>query len=659
MSQLKNFYLGFAALACTACPAIALAETPPAAGTPHFAGVFSDHAVLQRDEPAHIWGTAVPMSSLVVTIANQSLAVVADGAGRWSVSLPAMPAGGPYSLSITDAAGAKSVLSDIMLGDVYMCGGQSNMQFPARLSTGAWSEIGASANANIRFITVQSDSEAAPQGDLKLPAQWQVAGPETTGDASAVCYYMARSLQADHKVAVGFIGSYWGGTTIQGWISEASLRTVPAYTSGVDAIAQYAVAPDKALAQQSKIQEAWWDQHDPQAKVQRAWIAPGFDDSAWPSATPSGSWKDAGIEAFKSFDGVAWFRTRVTLTADQAKTANEIALGPVDTYDATWINGVWVGSSGMSWLWRDYQVPQGVFKAGSNVIVMRVLGGGGLTGSPQNRFVKTADGQAIPVNGTWTYRAGMKATGLAVPATPWAIPTSLSTLYNGMIAPIDGYTVKLAAWYQGEANAYDAKEYRTLLPLLMKDWRQSFGKPDLPFLVAQLSSYGPVATQAGFSDWAELREAQRASVDADPHAGLIVTMDVGDRTDIHPSQKNVVGQRFARAARSLAYGEGVSPGGPEATAVTRLGADLVVSFKDTQGALLTYSSKHAIGFETCTAPNVCDFADAVVKGDQIVLPGANSQDVVSVRYAWSNAPYVNLYSADDLPAVPFALTVSP
>ena len=646
--------LAFAALATATLATTASADTPP-----QFAKVFTDHAVLQRAEPVHVWGTATPSHQLTVTVANQSVTATADAAGKWSAIIPALTAGGPYTLTVTDADGSKTTLNDIMAGDVYLCSGQSNMQFPARIATGAWGEIGGSANTNIRFINVQNDSEAAVQPDLKLPAAWKVAGPDTTGEASAVCYYMAKTLQKDQNVPVGFIDSFWGGTTVQGWISEDSLRTVPAYATGVDAIKLFATDPAKAMADQSKQQEAWWDAHDPAAKANRAFISPKFDDSKWATLNPTSSWKDTGIAEFKDFDGVAWFRTSVTLTADQAAKANEITLGPIDTFDSTWVNGTWVGSGAMSWLWRDYNVPAGVFKEGKNIIVLRVLGGGGLTGSPSNRFVKMSDGQAVPIIGAWTYKVGMPAKGLSVPATPWAIPTSLSTLYNGMIAPVTGYTIKLAAWYQGEANAYDGKEYRTLLPLLIKDWRERFNKPELPFLVAQLSSFGSVSTKAGKSDWAELREAQRLTVANDPHAGLAVTIDVGDRTDIHPTQKTVVGQRLARAARAIAYGENISPGGPEATGVTRSGADLVIAFKNTQGSLLTYSSKQAIGFETCTATDVCDFTSAVVTGDQIVLPGANDAKVISVRYAWSNAPYVNLYSADDQPAVPFQLPVAP
>ncbi|MGA9658930.1 MAG: sialate O-acetylesterase [Asticcacaulis sp.] len=625
---------------------------------PRFASAFSDHAVLQRGEPVHIWGTAAPSHALTLTLNDQSTSITSDAKGAWSAQLPALTPGGPYTLSIADSDGAKTALRDIMVGDVYLCGGQSNMEFPARLGTGAWGDIDASANANIRFITLQHDSQALPVSEIKQPAVWQVAGPKTTGEASAICYHMAQTLQKEQNVPVGFIGSYWGGTTIHGWISAPALRTLPDYTADVDRVVTYGQSPREGMAQQAKLQQDWWGSHDPDAKTSRAYIAPDFDDSAWPSMIPSGSWKESGIEALKDFDGVVWLRTDVTLTAEQAQTANDIALGPIDTYDTTWINGVWVGSTSISWMWRDYPVPSGIFKAGKNTIVVRALGSGGMTGTPQSRVINTSDGQTIALPESWTYKTCLKANGLTPPATPWSPPTSYTTLYNGMIAPISGYTIKLAAWYQGESNADDAAGYRVLLPLLMKDWRTAFNKPKLPFLVAQLASYGSVATEPGKSGWAELREAQRLSVDADANSALIVTMDIGDRTDIHPSQKTVVGKRFARAARHVAYGETISPSGPEVTGITRTGADLLISFKDTQGKLLTYSSDQAIGFEACAAPDSCTYWPAQVKGDQIVLPGANNPQITSVRYAWADAPFVNLFSADDQPVIPFEMKIS-
>jgi len=636
-------------------PALAVAQAQ--APAPKFATVFSDHAVLQRDVPMNVWGTAPAGDAVTVSLNGASAQAVADATGRWRAQLPTAAAGGPYTLSVSDAGGS-TTLNDIMIGDVFMCGGQSNMQFPERVATGAWNDLGASANTNLRFILVQNDSEPAPLADLKLPAEWKVVGPDTVGDASAVCYHMAQTIQKEQNVAIGMIDSYWGGTTIQGWISEPSLRTQAKYVAGLDAVDQLAKDPARAMTAQAARDEAWWDAHDPSNKANRAFIAPGYKDSKWPTLTANTGWKDSGIDALKAFDGVVWYRTTITLTPEQAQTANELTLGPIDTFDTTWVNGTYVGNSGIQWIWRDYQVPAGVFKPGPNVIVIRALGGGGLNGQPMFRAVKTSDGQAIPLPAEWKYKVGMRATGLTVPSSPWAVPTSLSTLYNGMIAPFAGYHVKLAAWYQGEANSGEAAEYRTLLPLLMQDWRQTFDDPDLPFFVAQLSSFGATATMPGHSDWAELREAQRVSVNNDRHAGLAVTADIGDRTDIHPTQKTVVGARLARAADAVAYGKAVSNGGPDATGVKRSGADLVVAFRNTNGGLQTYSSNTAIGFEVCTAPDACAYATAVPNGDTVTLLGANRPEVTLVRYAWADAPYVNLYSADDLPAVPFELEVS-
>jgi hypothetical protein len=618
---------------------------------PAFAGIFSDHAVLQRGEALTVWGTAPPGLGVTVSLGGKSAEAKADAQGRWRATMPAMSAGGPYTLSVSGASGT-TTLKDIMIGDVFLCGGQSNMEFPVRLSTGAWPEF--PGNPELRFVNIQRSSEPAVQQDLKQPVAWNVVTPKTVGEASAACYYMARTLQQKQKVPVGFIGATWGGTTIQGWIGAQSLKTLPASAERVEALAVMASNPRKAMADEARRHERWWDAHDPQAKAQRAWSLPGFDDATWPSLTPRGSWKDAGIAALADFDGAAWFRTSVTLNEAQARAANAIQLGPIDTYDSTWVNGVRVGGGTIAWMWRDYPVPAGVFKPGRNVIAVHVLGGGGLTGLPEQRGIKTGDGQFIALSAPWKYQLGMRAKGLAIPAAPWDVPISLSTLHNAMIAPLAGYKFKLAAWYQGEANTDFPSEYETLLPLLIADWRKTFGQPELPFLVVQLSSFGAVATQPRPSNWARLREAQARTVRHDPHAALAVTIDVGDRTDIHPAQKAVVGERLARAARALAYGEAIAPGGPEAAGVARAGEDLVVTFKNTGGGLRTYSAGYAIGFEAC-AGTACQYVLAVAHGDTVTLKGANQPGTTLVRYAWADAPYVNLYSAEDLPAAPFEI----
>ncbi|MEO7494374.1 MAG: sialate O-acetylesterase [Massilia sp.] len=618
---------------------------------PAFAGIFGDHAVLQRGEALTVWGTAPAGLGVTVSLGGKSAEARADAQGRWRASMPAMSAGGPYTMSVSGASGGSAggggtTLKDIMIGDVYLCGGQSNMEFPLRLSTGAWSDF--PANPDLRFVNIERRGEAGVQRDLKRPATWNVVTPKTVGEASAVCYYMARSLQRQQKVAVGFIAPTWGGTTIQGWIGAASLRTLPDYAERLEALANMAVDPAKAMADEARRHQLWWEAHDPQAKAQRVWSAPAFDDAAWP---------ELASQSLTDFEGAAWFRTGVTLTEAQARTANGLQLGPVDNYDSTWVNGVRVGGGTVAWMWRDYAVPAGVFKPGRNVIAIRVLTngkGGGLTGKPEQRGVRTSDGQFIALSAPWKYQLGMRARGLSIPPAPWQVPTSLSTLHNAMIAPLAGYKFKLAAWYQGEANVDAAKEYETLLPLLIADWRKTFAQPELPFLVVQLSSFGAIATAPGQSNWAQLREAQAKTVREDRHAALAVTIDVGDRTDIHPAQKAVVGERLARAARALAYGEAIAPGGPQAVGVARAGEDLVITFKHTGGGLRTYSAGQAIGFEAC-AGTACRYVPAVAQGDTVTLQGANQPGTTRVRYAWADAPYVNLYGADDLPAAPFEL----
>lgn len=638
--------------------AAASACLPGQAAELGLARIFSDHAVLQRDQPIAVWGTAAPRQKLTVTLGGRTASGSADAHGKWKIQLPPQPAGGPYTLSVA-ANGQTVSRNDILVGDVYLCSGQSNMEFAQHQATNAIGAVWAGRNETLRFLNVPKNSTATPQDELKGPVEWQVVTPETVGDASAVCYYMARSLQGSAKAPIGFINASWGGTTIQGWIGAESLRTLDDYKAGVAAVAQLGADPAAAMRAEEVRNEAWWTAHDPAATAQRAWIAPDFDDSAWQTVTPTGSWKDSGLPGFKDFDGVAWYRTTVTLTEAQARAANALHLGPVDTYDTTWVNGVRVGGASTSWMGRDYAVPAGVFKPGRNVIAMRVLNagqGGGPSGAPSSRAIATSDGQAIPLPAAWKVQRGSALKGLAVPPAPWDVPTSYTTLYNGMIAPLVGYKFKLAAWYQGESNTGAAQEYRTLLPLLMRDWRQRFGQNTLPFFIVQLTSYGSPARTPGQSGWAELRDAEAATVANDAHAGLAVTIDVGDRFDIHPTQKTLVGERLARAARAVAYGEKTIPGSPTAVSAQRRGNDVVVTFKDTGGGLATYSSDRAIGFEVCAAA-ACRYAEARVAGDTVVLPGAGTPDVTRVRYAWADAPFVNLFGADDLPAAPFQLEV--
>lgn len=639
----------------------AIARSPPsapAATQPRFANIFGDHAVLQRDRPITVWGTAPAGARLTLRLHDRRVAVTAAADGTWRAVLPALPAGGPYVLALHDGAGtAVRELADVMVGDVFLCSGQSNMEFKVREATGAWGAIGESADPALRFATIADASRTAPAADFDAPVAWRQSAPDTIGEASAVCYFMAKSLRATEKVPIGFVSSEWGGTRIESWMSAAALGAMAPFRDRVAAVAAYDRDPAAAIAAYGAQRDAWWRANDPAAASQRSYRDAGFDDGGWPTI-PTGPWKQAGVPALAAFDGAVWLRTTIDLTAEQAAAARTLQLGPIDQHDETWVNGRFVGGSSVGWSWRKYGVSAGTLRAGRNVIAIRVLGGGaggGFTGAAP-RGVELADGTIVPFTGDWRYRVGTAMTGKSILPAPWDIPNSLTTLYNGMIAPLKGYGFKLAAWYQGESNTGEAGQYRALMSSLMADWRRNLSTPDLPFLIVQLPGYGTPATKPGPSGWAELRQAEAQAVAADAHAGLVVTIDAGDRFDIHPTQKKVVGDRAARIARVVAYRQPGLDSGPEAQAVTRSGNDLTIAFRNVTDGLRTYSGAGAIGFELCSATG-CDYADARVTGQGVTLAGANRPGVTSVRYAWADAPFVNLFDGADLPVAPFTLPV--
>jgi sialate O-acetylesterase len=457
-----------------------------------FAAVFSDHAVLQRDTPLVFWGTATPNAQLTLGFAGKTVTTRADAGGSWRITVPAQTAGGPYAMTVSDATGHAATLSDIMVGDVWLCSGQSNMELTTGAAQNAWNEVHASANPLLRFINIERDAAPTARADLHGQAKWQVAGPLTTGASSAACYYMSKALQASQKVAIGFVNASWGGTPIEGWIAEPALR-----------------------------------------KLKR------FDDK-------------------------------------------------LDTLD---------------------------------------------------RFARAAP-------------ADQAALAAAVDP-PWQAGASLSVLYNGMIAPLADYRFKGVAWYQGESNWREPDQYALLLSTLIADWRGTFKDPALPFLVVQLPNYGAPGAQGA---WPRIRDAERqVSVDT-PGVGLAVTLDIGDRFDIHPGEKAVVGARLALAARELVYHEAVQ-GSPIPVKVERQGADLSITFADTAGGLKTYSADQAIGFEVCDEALACHMTTARADHDRIVLVGANRPDVRSVRYAWFDAPFTNLFGGSDLPIPTFQMDV--
>jgi sialate O-acetylesterase len=387
----------------------------------------------------------------------------------------------------------------------------------------------------------------------------------------------------------------------------------------------------------------------------RPWRDRGDEWTPVPNMTVP--WEQWGAPALAGFDGMVWYRLEFDLTRAQAASGATLALGQVDQINLTWINGepVGVGEPGR----QAYRVPDGVLKPGRNVLVVNVMdswGEGGIFGPPETRVLQTAQGETVALDAFgWRYRQVAPEIKPA-PRAPWEALFGLSTLSNAMIAPLRDYGLRGVLWYQGESNiGYEQDHYAQDLAALMADWRARFGQSDLPFLVAQLANFGGLQDEGGGSGWAEVRDAQRRAVEADSHAGLAVTLDIGDRHDIHPGQKREVGRRLARAAETVIYGRAGSRAGPSAVAATwAQDGRLQVRLADASG-LRAVGSSGVTGLEVCDpAEGRCRYALGRVEGDRLVIESTNPELNV-IRYCWDDAPICNLFDAEDLPLGPFRL----
>jgi sialate O-acetylesterase len=456
---------------------------------------------------------------------------------------------------------------------------------------------------------------------------------------------------------MGLITSAWGGAKIQSWMSKESLHAAGEYDALLALLDQYATDRVGAGARFGKLWETWWHEQLAMDASDEPWSTTRELKGIWRDAPAAlGAWETWGDPELAAFNGMVWYRTTVQLTAPQAAQSAVLALGSIDEVDQTWVNGQPVGSSGPD-VQREYALPRNLLKTGANVIVVNALdtyGAGGMYG-PAQRALRFADGSAVLLKGPWRYRITANM-GRALRA-PWDSVGGLTTIHNGMIAPLGAYTLRGALWYQGESNTEEASRYQSLLGGLVADWRKKYGT-ELPFLVVQLANYGQAPTQPGESTWAELREAQRLTVTKDPRAGLVITVDIGDRYDIHPANKQEVGRRLARAARRVVYGEAIAPSGPVPLAARRQGSSVVVTFGDITKRLIAYGADGPIGFELCGAgPGSCRYANAVIQTDRVVLDAPNQVAPVKVRYCWANSPVCTLYDESHLPAGPFEIKV--
>jgi sialate O-acetylesterase len=636
---------------------IAAASAPAfAADQPLLASMFQDHAVLQRDRPIPIWGRAQPGEKVDVDLAGHTTSAVADANGRWRLDAPAMPAGGPFKLTARGAHGETQAIDDVLVGDVWLCSGQSNMQLQVRFASNAHDEMRDGDHPTIRLFQVDQASNPRRLDEFdpgKHAAHWQAATPDTVGDFSAVCYFFGRELQATAKVPMGLVHSSWGGSAIETWLTRGDLDRL-GFAPDLAVLDRYAKDPIDGQRAWGETFGRWWSKTYPDHPT--PWRETG--DDGWRAAPASmGPWESWGVPELAGFDGLVWLRTSVTLTAAQAKQAAELDLGQIGDADATYVNGTPVGAGQMWGPDRVYAVPKGVLKPGRNTITMAIINAwadGGLK-SPASALALKAGADRIPLTG-WSYRIGPKGSDPA-PYPPWDSLFGRGVIRNAMLEPIGPYAMRGALWYQGESNTGRPEHYAEMLRDLTAEWRAEHGA-DLAMLVVQISAYGSHAAKPVVSNWARLREQERRAVEGDPHAALAITLDIGDPYDVHPGQKREVGRRLARGARYAAYGEKIAPSGPLPAAVTRADGRLRVLFTDISGGLQALSGARVVGFETCTRDGAsCAFADAVIDGDAVVLSPQAGAPADLVRYCWADSPVCNLFDTADLPAGPFEMPV--
>lgn len=626
------------------------------------APIFQDQAVLQRDCPIPVWGTAAPESRVTVRLAGHVAMAVSGSDGRWIARLPACPAGGPHTLHVEADDGSPAIsCEDVLIGEVWVCSGQSNMEYPLSQVD---SDGEQSRGANLPFLRLLTVSTPA-KGSLQtaIDGRWTPATPESLLKFSAVAGWFGRSL-APLGVPIGLIANAWGGTRIQAWLSREALMSDPA---GREEIARY--EPLLHGSQSTELHgtyDAWFQACGPETPenlgLRDSWQSPDFDDAQWPAMDLPCRWQDRGHD----HSGIFWFRRRLTLPPAWRGRDLLLNLGAIDKHDETFVNGQRVG--GMAWetlnAWctaRHYRVPASLHENATElVIAVRVRSHqyhGGMTGPAAAMHLHPADEPAdtLSLAGAWSFAIEQNWGIIPMPVLenhgPGG-PNAPYTMFASRLHPLVPYALRGFLWYQGESNAHEAALYRRLLPLLIADWRRVWGQGEVPFLQVQLANFQAPQKEPVESGWAELRAAQAAAL-RDPQVGLAVAIDVGDADDVHPKDKKSVGLRLARWALSRVYGLPVTPSGPLLRTAMPADGRLILAFDHATG-LRTRDGGPVRHLAIAGSDRRYRWAESRIRGDVLEVWHPEIPQPAAVRYAWADNPDgCNLVNQDDLPAAPF------
>jgi sialate O-acetylesterase len=614
--------------------------------------LVSNGMVLQREAKVKIWGWAAKDEKISIHFINSTYNTTADNDGNWSVLLPEHKAGGPFEMQIN--ASNSITIHDIMIGDVWVCSGQSNMELPmSRVSWNYPGEIEHSENKYIRqFLVPDRYDFNKPEKDLSSGA-WKSASPENTPNFSAVGYFFAKEIYNKYKIPVGLINSALGGSPVESWISEDSLKEFPKYYN------EALMFRDSGLI--NKIEEAdrarsnaWytelWNQDKGNKDTQHMWYTPSLNTSDWNSMTVPGYWADNTNLGL--VNGVVWFIRKVNIPSTMIGKPAKLILGRIVDADSTFVNGEFVGTVSYQYPPRRYDIPAGLLKAGENTILIRIINNTGKGGFvPDKEYDIVAGDDSINVEGEWKYRLGAEMPALM---SQTFIRWKPMGLYNAMIEPLLKYHIKGVIWYQGESNTGRPWDYNKLFTTMISDWRNKWDEGNFPFLFVQLPNFMEAKSEPSESSWALLREAQLKTLSL-PNTGMAVTIDIGEWNDIHPLDKKDVGKRLFLASEKVAYGnDTVNYSGPIYKSMKVEGNKIILSFENLDGGLIAKGGDELKDFAIAGADKHFVWAKAKIDGDKVIVWNDDIANPVAARYAWADNPAgANLSNKVGLPGSPF------
>ena len=613
------------------------------------ARLFSDHVVLQRQKLIPVWGWATAKDKITVTLAGQTQTAITDANGRWALKFNPLEAGGPHVMSVSDKSNSLKI-NDILIGEVWLCSGQSNMEWSVKQADNYLKE---KKNANfpqIRHFYVEHEVTMTPEIDLKS-GEWEVASEETVGDFTAVGFFFAREIYQKLNIPVGLLHASWGGSQVEGWISKEGMATS-------DEMKMYAQNlptnwTDADAMQDKKLRKQLFEtDFIPTLADEKKYVAEGYDFSKWHNGgSPLGQWDWKGIWSFR---GNGFMARNVEVSAGMASKETVLGLGIQDAQNEIYINGKLV-SEGIIKGIRKITIPANTWKTGNNALVVKsgkmidpAWYGLGLMGTNEDLFL-SAESEKISLVDGWRLMPSFADKHEYVHSSN----NIGTTIYNGMIAPLVPFSIRGTLWYQGETNAARAYQYRQSFPLMINDWRKKWND-DFSFYFVQLSTYGGYQNSNQGSNWAELREAQTMTLSL-PKTGMAVITDVGNPNDIHPTNKQDVGHRLAINSLKKDYGQEIVFSSPMYENVAFGANSATISFKNVGGGLMVKDKfGYLKGFEIAGEDKVFHYAKAEIVGDKVVVTHPKNQKPIAVRYAWADSPIdANLFNVEGLPASPF------